>query len=199
MASSPSVVRKLTAGEAGSGADYLDSNPYPLEFLNDRSEIIGEKKFVNKDKNDMSVIPDGEYRFGLYTENAEGNIVAVEVGGEPYIAVMDNDLTFKFEDLAPGTYYVYELDNDGEPIKDNSPWGKGTWTFETEYQYGNGIEIVLNDGNRSGTVMVINTVIDSYKLPETDGETPIMCAFSGMLLGGAALLVLLKSHLREQD
>lgn len=160
---------------------------------NAKNEIVGTKVFVDGKNRPLDEIPPGEYIFGLY-EDAEGTKL-IKTAAVPN----EDGFVFRFGNLDPGTYYVYELDEDGIPITDDRSWMKGSATFKTTYTGNDGIKVV--DGN-SSEVTVTNTQTGAYELPETGGDGGIITLLhmaSGMLVIGAGLLTIMKKRPGKQN
>lgn len=92
---------------------------YDLTVTNHKGEITVEKKFKNPGGYDSNPVS-GTYWFGLYEDgNATGT--QIQKISITYSAGETDTKKNKFVDLEFGkTYYVYELDNEGRPIKDSS-------------------------------------------------------------------------------
>ncbi len=106
---------------------------YELTVLNHKGEITVEKKFKDPGGHDASPVS-GTYKFGLY-ENADGTNTNTNPDGTTsgttttplqtititYQAGEKGSRTAKFTNLdLTKTYYVFELDDNGNPIKDST-------------------------------------------------------------------------------
>ena len=106
---------------------------YELTVLNHKGEITVEKKFTDAGGHNSSPVS-GTYTFGLY-ENADGtnttnstnpagttSITApLQTITITYNAAEKDSKTAKFTNLdLKKTYYVFELDDNGNPIKDSA-------------------------------------------------------------------------------
>lgn len=92
---------------------------YNLTVTNHKGEITVEKKFKNPGGHDSNPVS-GTYRFGLY-ENQEATGAQIQKIQITYSAGETDTKKNKFVDLELGkTYYVFELDDEGRPIKDSS-------------------------------------------------------------------------------
>lgn len=103
---------------------------YELTVLNHKGEITVEKKFKDPGGHDANPVS-GKYKFGLY-ENADGTNTANPDGTTStktplqtititYDAAETGSRTAKFTNLdLTKTYYVFELDDNGNPIKDSA-------------------------------------------------------------------------------
>lgn len=94
-------------------------SPYVLQVTNHKGEITVQKKFKNPGGNDTSPVS-GTYKFGLY-ENAEGSSNPFQTIFIKYDAGEKTMKSNKFVNLdLAKTYYVFELDDKNQPIKDSS-------------------------------------------------------------------------------
>ena len=98
---------------------------YELTVLNHKGEITVEKKFRDPGGNDAYPVS-GTYKFGLY-ENADGTAGPLQTVTITYNAAETGSKTEKFTNLdltdnqnQTKTYYVFELDDSGNPIKDSA-------------------------------------------------------------------------------
>ena len=89
---------------------------YALQVTNHKGEITVEKKFKNPGGLESSPVS-GTYKFGLY-ENADGNGKPLQTIFITYDAGETTMKSNKFVNLElTKTYYVFELDDSGNPIK----------------------------------------------------------------------------------
>ena len=95
---------------------------YELTVLNHKGEITVEKKFKDPGGHDASPVS-GTYKFGLY-ENADETTLTttpLQTVTITYNAAETGSRTAKFTNLdLTKTYYVFELDDNGNPIKDST-------------------------------------------------------------------------------
>lgn len=135
----------------------------------------------------------GTYRFGIYdTENPVGDpmqtvTMTFTIGQTP-------QNTAKFSNLELGkTYYIYELDDSGKPIRNGETALVDGKKFTVTYPDGSAVTIA-NDGG-SSTVTINNSV--SYpKLPETGGTGTHWYTLGGLCLMAGALLLLYRTKTR---
>ena len=214
---------------------HLDPNELVRELptiYNSQGEITVTKKFLEQGGNEMdpTVIPNGDYRFGLYQKDESGNLVPVKnpQTNEDYILPITvpeantegSEFSAKFENLVPGTYYVFELDAKNNRLENNSSWELKSMVFVTEYG-GEDEGIVLTDPapaanvdtdaegetgtsagqSMAGEVVVTNTAIQSYRLPRTGGEgaSTVLYTAGGLMIVGAGLLLAMKKRTRGQE
>lgn len=94
-------------------------SPYALQVTNHKGEITIEKKFKNPGGYESSPVS-GTYKFGLY-ENADGNGNPLQTIFITYDAGEKTTKSNKFVNLElTKTYYVFELDDSDNPIKDST-------------------------------------------------------------------------------
>ena len=97
---------------------------YELTISNHKGEIIVEKKFKNPGGQDSNPVS-GVYKFGLYEKNNATNNDGTNTPKQKllitYTAGDTGVKTAKFINLNPtATYYVFELDDSGNPIKNST-------------------------------------------------------------------------------
>ena len=184
---------------------------YELTVLNHKGEITVEKKFRDPGGHDASPVS-GTYRFGLY-ENADGtntqNPGGITSGTttEPlqtititYRAGETNTRTEKFVNLdLSKKYYVFELDDDGNPIKDSATAATvNKMEYFTSYEKP-GTAGTATEGNcavNGETVRVINQS-RVKELPSTGGYGSLIYRLAGTILilfAGLLMLINIKKQ-----
>ena len=192
--STPRYFIVAKADEDGRYPDYPDgvdihygSSTYTCEIANHKGEAYVEKKF--EDANDGSVNKiNGTYRFGIYdNEAASGSPLQTVAITYENNSVTPEDGKAKFTNLELGkTYYIYELDDTDQPIKNNMLATVDKKTFDVLYT--NGPEITIsNDGESPVTVTVTNKV-HYTSLPDTGGGGTLPFTMGGLLIIAAGLL-----------
>lgn len=161
---------------------------FKLEITNRKGEIEVEKKFKNAGGNDKNPIK-GEYKFGLYTDLGVTKIQEKSIIYNQADTASSTTKTVKFVDIDLNkTYYVYELDDSGNPIKDSTsiPIINGMeyiTSYKTNNVYGsNGM--TLTSTSSTGKVTVTNQVY-TRQLPATGGN-----GIDGYIKSGAILMLL---------
>ena len=135
---------------------------YTYTAPNRKGEIEVNKVFRNADGSELEKPRNGTYRFGLFTDEAGGTMVkqtkaVFEYGQQKEYA--------KFTDVTLDTpYYVYELNDAGEPIRSGAATVSGI-PFVVSYE-GNSVTVTAT--NYSETVTVTNR-INYAELPQTGG------------------------------
>lgn len=156
---------------------------YTYTAPNRKGEIEVNKAFQNADGSPMGN-RNGTYRFGLF-EEPNGEMLqetsAVFAFGE-----QTKSAKFTNVDLEK-TYYVYELDDQGNPIQDGAATVSGI-PFVVSYT---GNSVTVTEENHSKTVTVTNR-INYAELPQTGGggisvfrtlgTALVLCAAGAMLV-----------------
>ena len=168
---------------------------FKLEITNRKGEIEVEKKFKNAGGNDKNPIK-GEYKFGLYTDLGVTKIQEKSIIYNQADTSSSATKNVKFVDVAlDKTYYVYELDDSGNPIKDSTsiPIINGM-EYITSYKTNN-VEgsngMTLTSTSSTGKVTVTNQVV-TKQLPATGGNGTDIYIKSGTILLLLTVVVLLK-------
>ena len=184
---------------------------YELTVLNHKGEITVEKKFRDPGGHDASPVS-GTYRFGLY-ENADGTNTQNQDGTtsgtatEPlqtititYRAGETESRTEKFVNLdLSKTYYVFELDDDGNPIKDSA-----TAATVNKMEYFTSYENPRTAGTAAKGNCAVNgdtvTVINQSRvkeLPSAGGYGSLIYRLAGTILilfAGLLMLINIKKQ-----
>ena len=168
---------------------------YELTVLNHKGEITVEKKF--KDSGGLEASPvSGTYKFGLY-ENADGTNTPNPDGTTPdttttplqaititYQAGEKTSKTEKFVNLdLSNTYYVFELDDDGNPIKDST-----TVATVNDMEYLTSYATTKTDGTTgvnsavSGDTVTVTNQTRVKELPSTGSYGPLIFRLAGAVL-----------------
>lgn len=180
---------------------------YELTVLNHKGEITVAKKFKDPGGHDASPVS-GTYKFGLY-ENADGTNTTNSDGTTSttaplqtititYNAAETGSRTAKFTNLdLTKTYYVFELDDNGNPIKDSTTaatMNKMEYFTSYEKPQTGGTAIGGNSAVSGGTVTVTNQ-IRVKELPSTGSYGPLIFRLAGAVLiffAGLQMLINIK-------
>ena len=169
---------------------WYQSADYTYQAYNHKGEATVEKKFRDAGGNDLEKI-DGTYRFGIYAEaNSTGDPLQTVTITYANNAVTPEGGKAKFTNLTLGKiYYIYELDDKGKPIQNDTLATVNGNRFSVSYANAPAVTIPI-DGTAAATVTVTNRV--SYpELPNTGGSGTIPYTTGGfLLLTGAAFLLL---------
>ena len=183
---------------------------YELTVLNHKGEITVEKKFKDPGGHDANPVS-GTYKFGLY-ENSDGTNTTNPGGTTSttaplqtvtiiYSAAETGFKTAKFTNLdltdnqnQTKTYYVFELDDNGNPIKDSTTAATvNKMEYFTSYEkpQTGGTATGGNDAVSGDTVTVTNQ-IRVKELPSTGSYGSLIYRLAGtILILFAGLLVLI--------
>lgn len=184
---------------------------YELTVLNHKGEITVEKKFRDPGGHDASPVS-GTYRFGLY-ENADGtntqNPGGITSGTttEPlqtititYRAGETNTRTEKFVNLdLSKKYYVFELDDNGNPIKDSATAATvNKMEYFTSYEKP-GTAGTATEGNCAVNGEMVRVINQSRvkELPSTGGYGSLIYRLAGTILiffAGLLMLINIKKQ-----
>lgn len=167
---------------------------YVLTVLNHKGEITVEKKFKNPANQDMNPVT-GTYRFGLY-ENKDGTEKLLQTISIQYDEGSKDIKSEKFINLElDKTYYVYELDDQNNPIKDSGVHVINRLEYITSYSKDNAVQ--------NGDTVTVTNQSRVKQLPSTGSYGTLIYRISGAMLVLASLMILTninkKSHLNEKS
>lgn len=167
---------------------------YELTVTNHKGEITVEKKFLNVAGHDSNPVS-GTYKFGLYKDKDAVNkpIQTIEI---TYKTGDLNANSEKFEDLNLNeTYYVYELDDQNNPIKDSGVHVINRLEYITSYSTNNAVQ--------NGATVTVTNQSRVKQLPSTGSYGTLIYRISGTMLVLASLIVLIninkKNHLNDKS
>lgn len=182
---------------------------YELTVLNHKGEITVEKKFKGPGGQDASPVS-GTYKFGLY-ENADGTNTTNPDGTTStttplqtvtitYSAAETGSRTAKFTNLdLTKIYYVFELDDNGNPIKDST-----TAMTVNKMEYFTSYATTKTDSASTGVNSAVNgntvTVTNQIRvkeLPSTGSYGSLIYRLAGAILilfAGLLMLINIKKY-----
>ncbi len=165
---------------------------YVLTVLNHKGEITVEKKFKNPANQDMNPVT-GTYRFGLY-ENKDGTEKLLQTISIQYDEGSKDIKSEKFINLElDKTYYVYELDDQNNPIKDSGVHVINRLEYITSYSKDNAVQ--------NGDTVTVTNQSRVKQLPSTGSYGTLIYRISGAMLILASLIILIninkKNHLND--
>lgn len=178
--------------QAGAYIQY--GTEYTYTAYNHKGEILVEKTFQNADGSPLGKV-DGTYTFGLFdAPDAAAPVMTAQLkwanGG-----VYPSDGKAHFTNLELGkTYYVYELNDGGEPILSGGGTVSGM-PFQVSYDH---TEVTVSADSSTGAVKVTNR-IDYPELPNTGGAGTQLYTAGGSLLTLAATLLLYNRRKRRRE
>lgn len=177
---------------------------YELTVLNHKGEITVEKKFKDPGGHDANPVS-GTYTFGLY-ENADGTNTANSDGTTStttplqmvtitYDAAETGSRTAKFTNLdLTKTYYVFELDDNGNPIKDSATAATvNKMEYFTSYENKTTADATSKKNSAvSGDTVTVTNQSRVKELPSTGSYGSLIYRLAGtILILFAGLLVLI--------
>ena len=176
-----------------------NKSTYELTVLNHKGEITVEKKFKDPGGHDAYPVS-GTYTFGLY-ENADGTTTPLQTVTIKYNAAETTSKTAKFTNLdltdnqnQTKTYYVFELDDSGNPIKDSATVATvNKMEYFTSYE-NKTTAGATSEGNRavSGDTVTVTNQSRVKELPSTGSYGSLIYRLAGtILILFAGLLVLI--------
>lgn len=155
---------------------------YVLTVLNHKGEITVEKKFKNPGNYDMNPVT-GIYHFGLY-ENKDGTEKLLQTISIQYDEGSTDTKSEKFINLDLGkTYYVYELDDQNNPIKDSGVHVINRLEYITSYSTNNAVQ--------NGATVTVTNQSRVKQLPSTGSYGTLIYRISGAMLVLASLIILI--------
>lgn len=172
-------------------------SPYALQVTNHKGEITVEKKFKNPGGYKSSPVS-GTYKFGLY-ENADGNGKPLQTIFITYDAGEKNTKSNKFVNLElTKTYYVFELDDSGNPIKDSTTVATvNRMEYFTSYETKNsGGTISRSNSASNGDTVTITNQSRVKELPSTGSCGVLIYRLAGAILilfAGMLMLINIKN------
>ena len=176
---------------------WYQSADYTYQAYNHKGEATVAKAFLDAGGNHLAKI-DGAYRFGIYAEaNPTGDPLQTVTITYANSMVTPESGTAKFTNLTlGGTYYIYELDDSGQPISGNVPATVNSSSFLVTYTNGPAVRVPA-DGSAAATVTVTNQVCYP-ELPNTGGAGTIPYTIGGFLLLTGAAFLLLYHHTKRR-
>lgn len=167
---------------------------YVLTVLNHKGEITVEKKFKNPGNYDMNPVT-GTYRFGLY-ENKDGTEKLLQTISIQFDEGSKDTKSEKFINLElDKTYYVYELDDQNNPIKDSGVHVINRLEYITSYSKDNAVQ--------NGDTVTVTNQSRVKQLPSTGSYGTLIYRISGAVLVLASLIFMTninkKNHLNDKS
>ena len=179
--------------------EYYQQQNVGIQVQNHKGEITVVKKFINDAAGKSTNPVSGKYSFGLY-DNAQGNGKPIQTQTITYSADETQEKSEKFINLELGkTYYVFELDDKGNPIVNSSQEvtiNKLQYTVEYKNEKGESPNAATN-----GQTVTVTNRSRTKILPSTGGYGSLLYRISGAMLALASLIYLTniykKNHLDD--
>lgn len=176
---------------------WYQNADYTCQAYNHKGEATVAKAFLDAGGNRLEKI-NGAYRFGIYAEEDPiGDPLQRVTITYANSTVTPESGTAKFTNLTlGGTYYIYELDDSGQPISGNVPATVNSSSFLVTYPNGPAVTVPA-DGSAAAAVTVTNQVCYP-ELPHTGGAGTIPYTIGGFLLLTGAAFLLLYHHTKRR-
>lgn len=175
------------------------STDFKLTIYNSQKGIVVKKAFINNAAGTSHKPVSGTYTFGLY-DNPQGSGSPIQVKTITYSTGETEEKTTKFINLKLNTtYFVFELDDEGNPITDTSQEVKvNKLPYVVEYKVkGNSTsEAVVGD-----EVIVTNS-LRTKMLPSVGSRLTLIYRHLGLVMVVASFIVLLiiyKNRVKEKE
>ena len=171
---------------------------YELTVLNHKGEITVEKKFKGPGGQNANPVS-GTYKFGLY-ENADGTAGPLQTITITYNAAETGSKTAKFTNLELSkTYYVFELDDNGNPIKDSTTVATvNKMEYFTSYENPKTAGTATGGNSAvSGNTVTVTNQIRVKELPSTGSYGSLIYRLAGAILilfAGLLMLINIKKQ-----
>lgn len=180
-----------------SGAEYT------YYAYNHKGEIQVTKKFENADGSSLDKL-NGTYKFGLYEKTTGTEDVTVS----NLSLIQTVQITYQNNTVTPAngaavftnvefgkTYYVYELDDEGNPIRSGKEGNVGGIPFVVSYDK---TEISVSADSSTGEIIVTNRM-NYAELPSTGGTGTLPYTAGGVLFLSAAIYLLYYKLRRRKE
>lgn len=174
---------------------------FDIQVQNHKGEITVVKKFINDAAGKSTNSVSGTYRFRLY-DNQNGEGTYLQEKSITYVAGETQEESAKFINLKlDKTYYVFELDDNDNPITDSSEEvtiNKLQYTVKYKNEKGESTNAATN-----GQTVTVTNRSRTKILPSTGGYGSLLYRISGAMLVLASLIVLTninkKNHLNDKS
>ena len=164
------------------------STDFNLTIYNSQKGIVVKKAFINNAAGTSHKPVSGTYRFGLY-ENSQGSGSPLQVKTITYSTGETEEKYTKFINLNLNTnYYVFELDDEGNPITDTSQEVKvNKLPYVVDYK--------VNGNSTSkaivGDEVIVTNSLRTKKLPSAGSRLTLIYRQLGLVMVGTSFIVLL--------
>lgn len=164
------------------------STDFNLTIYNSQKGIVVKKAFINNAAGTSHKPVSGTYRFGLY-ENSQGSGSPLQVKTITYSTGETEEKTTKFINLNLNTnYYVFELDDEGNPITDTS---QEVTVNKLPYV----VDYKVNGNSTSkaivGDEVIVTNSLRTKKLPSAGSRLTLIYRQLGLVMVGTSFIVLL--------
>lgn len=164
------------------------STDFNLTIYNSQKGIVIKKAFINNAAGTSHKPVSGTYRFGLYN-NSQGSGSPLQVKTITYSTGETEEKTTKFINLNLNTnYYVFELDDEGNPITDTS---QEVTVNKLPYV----VDYKVNGNSTSkaivGDEVIVTNSLRTKKLPSAGSRLTLIYRQLGLVMVGTSFIVLL--------
>lgn len=164
------------------------STDFNLTIYNSQKGIVVKKAFINNAAGTSHKPVSGTYTFGLY-DNQEGTGSPLQVKTITYSTGETEEKYTKFINLKLNTtYYVFELDDEGNPITDTSQEAKvNQLPYVVDYK----VKEKSTSKAVVGDEVIVTNSLRTKKLPSAGGRLTLIYRQLGLAVVGASCIVLL--------
>ena len=164
------------------------SKDFNLTVYNSQTGIVVKKAFINNAAGTSHKPVSGTYTFGLY-DNPQGSGSPLQVKTITYSTGETEEKTAKFINLnLKTTYYVFELDDEGNPITDTSQEVKvNKLPYVVEYKVSGKSTSMAEVGD----LVTVTNSLRTKKLPSSGSRLTLIYRQLGLALIGVSFIVLL--------
>ena len=172
---------------------------FNLTIYNSQTGIVVKKAFINNAAGTSHKPVSGTYTFGLY-DNPQGGGSPLQVKTITYSTGETEEKTTKFINLKLNTtYYVFELDDEGNPITDTSQEvSVNKLPYVVDYK--------VKDNSTSkavvGDEVIVTNSLRTKKLPSVGSRLTLIYRQLGLVMAVASFIVLLiiyKNRVKEKE
>lgn len=161
---------------------------FNLTIYNSQTGIVVKKAFINNAAGTSHKPVSGTYTFGLY-DNSQGSGSPLQVKTITYSTGETEEKTTKFINLnLDTTYYVFELDDEGNPITDTSQEVKvNKLPYVVDYK------VKGNSTSKAvvGDLVIVTNSLRTKKLPSAGSRLTLIYRQLGLAMVGTSFIVLL--------
>lgn len=164
------------------------STDFNLTIYNSQKGIVVKKAFINNAAGTSHKPVSGTYRFGLYN-NSQGSGSPLQEKTITYSTGETEEKTTKFINLNLNTnYYVFELDDEGNPITDTSQEVK-----VNKLPYGVDYKVKEESTSKAvvGDEVIVTNSLRTKKLPSSGSRLTLIYRQLGLVMVGTSFIVLL--------
>lgn len=172
---------------------------FNLTIYNSQTGIVVKKAFINNAAGTSHKPVSGTYTFGLY-DNPQGGGSPLQVKTITYSTGETEEKTTKFINLKLNTtYYVFELEDEGNPITDTSQEvSVNKLPYVVDYK--------VKDNSTSkavvGDEVIVTNSLRTKKLPSVGSRLTLIYRQLGLVMAVASFIVLLiiyKNRVKEKE